>query len=705
MEINSSGGSATNAGIEYQQRVSAWFLIAMFSKTNAVAGSLGLSSDLAITSISYETAEYIDDLKLACSNGQSLYLQIKRRLSLSSSDQSDFYKTIDQFVRQYLLTSDKQVGYILATSPDTSGAIIKTLKKLTEAHRLNPAAIEENPLSKEEERIFTAYKALVLKIYKIRSSREMAPADFVGFTKRVYVVVLDVESGGVHESVAFALLSPRLRVSPELVWSLLIQKSLHYAKNRLSITFEALFENLAVYLDKTKDGIPQNELSSSEQWSLLLKGVTQISSGKEVVLVESNEQSAKLLAAKSQKETDLLVLEFYRFDDYCNKRLKYLSSSVIWGKLHIESKVIYRSATIQGMGRFLESNSEKFKGKSISFGLAKENGDVEETPCARLNADLCKRLLDERKDILKCLHCGKAVSQYIGTLVELDDSETPASVGVVHDECLRPVDRVLGQFEVPVFEKMDFLKKFDVDKWIVLFLKGQFLFNDLRKAKGSIGSIQTIAWNAENEDLRDADYCVKVDLKNGLVRYITSRGKLDRYPKHIAEQRAAEMNRRIAEAIAKKNPLCYTSINWSFGHYSLMITAKEDEEECLECISASVVRYNEHIGRQYPVDVQYYTPLIYLVDSDTENLYTIGGHLVFITDPIGFGKLRTNWLDAGMEVGAYEMRIVDSDHTFDKMVAGALINGVGVVIDPLIDKQGQLVKGYILADIESLRSR
>lgn len=197
---------------------------------------------------------------------------------------------------------------------------------------------------------------------------------------------------------------------------------------------------------------------------------------------------------------------------------------------------------------------------------------------------------------------------------------------------------------------------------------------------------------------------MKIDLKNGLVRHITSRGKLDRYPKHIAEQHAAEMNRRIAEARAKNNPLCYTSINWSFGHYSLMITTKEDEEECLECISASVVRYNEHIGRQYPVDVQYYSPLIYLVDPDTERLYTIGGHLVFITDPIGFGKLHENWVDAGIEVGAYEMRIVDSDHTFDKMVADALINAVGVVIDPLLDKDGQLVKGCILADIESLRS-
>lgn len=488
MEINFSGGSATSSGIEYQQRVSAWFLIAMFSKTNAVAGSLGLSSDLAITSISYETAECIDDLKLVCSNGQLRYLQIKRRLSLSSSDQSDFYKTIDQFVRQYLLRKGFETGYILVTSPDSSGAIIKTLKKLTEAHRLNPAAIEENPLSKEEERIFTVYKTLVLNIYKVRSSHEMTTDDFIEFTKRVCIVVLDVESGGVHESVALTLLSSRTRVSPELVWSLLIQRSLHYAKNRLSITFEGLLESLADYLDKTRDGIPQNELSSAEQWSLIAKGVTQISSGKEVVLVESNEQSAKLLKTK----TDLLVLEFYRFDDNCNKRLKFLSSSVIWGKLQIESKILHRSATMQGMTRFLENNSEHIKSKSVGLCLAKEIDDVDETPCARLHADLCKKLLNDRKDILKCLHCGKAVSQHKAKLVELDDTETPASVGAVHDECLRSVDRVLGQLEVPVFEKMDFLKKFDVDKWVVLFLKGQFLFNGLKKQKAVLDQFKRL---------------------------------------------------------------------------------------------------------------------------------------------------------------------------------------------------------------------
>ena len=83
----------------------------------------------------------------------------------------------------------------------------------------------------------------------------------------------------------------------------------------------------------------------------------------------------------------------------------------------------------------------------------------------------------------------------------------------------------------------------------------------------------------------------------------------------------------------------------------------------------------------------------------------MNGHLVFITDPLGFGKLRANGLDAGMAVGAYEMRIVDADSSFDKMVADTLDNGLGVVIDPLLDKQGQLVKGYILADIETLRTR
>lgn len=705
MGISSYGGSATNAGIEYQQRVSALFLITMLCKTRAILGSLGLRSDLEITSIAYETAEYVDDLKLACASGQSLYLQIKRHLSLSSLDQSDFYKTIDQFVQQHLSDPHDKIEYILATSPDTSGAIVKTLKKLTEAHRLNPAAIDINPLSKAEQHIFNVYKALVLNIYKKRSSREMTQADFVEFNRRVYIVVLDVESGGVHESVAITLLTSRVRVSPELVWSMLIQKSLHYAKNRLSITVEALLETLSVYLDKTKEGISQDALSLSEQWSLEAKGATRISSGKEVVLVESNEQSARLLAPKSSKKIDLFVLEFYRFDDNCSKRLKYFSSSVVWGKLQIESKVIFRSATMQGMARYLENNSEQFKGKSIAFVLAKEIDDVDETACARVQADLCKKLLDDRKDILKCLHCGKAASQYKATLVEIDDAETQASVGVVHDECLRPIDRVLGQMEVPAFDKKEFLKYFDIDKWIVLILKGQFLFNGLKKARGGIGSVQTIAWNAENEDLRSADYCVKIDLKNGLVRHATSRGKLDRYPKHIAELRAKQMNQSIAEARGKNNPLCYTSINWSFGNYSLMIAAKEEEEECVECISASVVRYSEHIGRQYPVDVQYYAPLLYLVDPVSESRYTINRHLVFITDPLGFGKLRDNWIEAGIEVGVYEMRIVDSDDKFDKMVAEALADHVGVVIDPILDKEGNLAKGYILVDIETISVR
>jgi hypothetical protein len=49
------------------------------------------------------------------------------------------------------------------------------------------------------------------------------------------------------------------------------------------------------------------------------------------------------------------------------------------------------------------------------------------------------------------------------------------------------------------------------------------------------------------------------------------------------------------------------------------------------------------------------------------------------------------------------MRIVESDQAFDRMVGGALLSGLGVVVDPLIDRSGHLVKGHVIVDIETAK--
>ncbi len=101
-DILYASGSATNAGIDYQQRVAAWFLVALLYNYD-ISIILDLSHPSYISEIAFETAENIDDLRLQLTNQNSVFLQIKRSLNLSTSSNSDFYKTIKQFVKQFLL--------------------------------------------------------------------------------------------------------------------------------------------------------------------------------------------------------------------------------------------------------------------------------------------------------------------------------------------------------------------------------------------------------------------------------------------------------------------------------------------------------------------------------------------------------------------------------------------------------------------------
>ena len=97
-----AGGQATNSGIDYQQRIAAWFLINHFSKFDISVYFDQLDEELIISKTHFETSQNIDDLNLTCANKKSIFLQIKRSLSLSTRDTSDFHKTINQFIKEFI---------------------------------------------------------------------------------------------------------------------------------------------------------------------------------------------------------------------------------------------------------------------------------------------------------------------------------------------------------------------------------------------------------------------------------------------------------------------------------------------------------------------------------------------------------------------------------------------------------------------------
>jgi len=74
----SGGGSATNAGIDFQQRVSAWFLCAAYTGQR-ISQVLDLPIEVHIRAIAYESADFVDDLRIDCDQSCVIYLQIRKQ--------------------------------------------------------------------------------------------------------------------------------------------------------------------------------------------------------------------------------------------------------------------------------------------------------------------------------------------------------------------------------------------------------------------------------------------------------------------------------------------------------------------------------------------------------------------------------------------------------------------------------------------------
>jgi hypothetical protein len=145
--------------------------------------------------------------------------------------------------------------------------------------------------------------------------------------------------------------------------------------------------------------------------------------------------------------------------------------------------------------------------------------------------------------------------------------------------------------------------------------------------------------------------------------------------------------------------MCYTTANRYFGPHSQLLTQKDADEDIVECTGASAVKYTERVGRLYPQERQYYAPLLFLVDAETEAPILIKSCFVLLTNPLTLGNAIANWRESGVDIPDYEVHIVENDRDFDVEVSKAFLGGIGVVIDPLFDRSGELIRGYVVRQL------
>jgi hypothetical protein len=673
--MGNSGGAATNSGIDFQQRIAALVMAHVIADVKDFT-SVNLGGILDVREMRFESNDCIDDLVIVSDQGRT-YIQAKHTLSLSAKFDSEFSSVLKQFVSQHLASGMDSDSYVIATSSGASRRITKELRKLTEAARLNEESSDDNPFTLVEKDVIEKTKSLLQAHFFEKTGSAMQDSEFRKLFIKIRIAIFDIEDGAPLEAAVLTLLSGKSSISPVLLWRSLIALCLSLAKDRLSIDKTALMQRMGRFIG------PQNRTVANEAarefLSLQCKG--KFFAGREVLLVKSPFPDA-----------DYLIVELYRFGDDGNKRVRFFDGKV--QLLNGETwDVIHRASTYSGIERFIEERADKYSEARIAIIPINSDNSPEDEPYARAHAEHSAQLAETMEDPLKCLHCGDPVSEDSSPVIEIEEEGMEHAVGIVHNKCMRTTDRVWGLITHDLFRENKLLKNFDYVRWFLLAPRGQGLFT---AATHISNRVVPIAWKPDYNRISKGSWCVKIMLDDGSAMYVHERGKVVRYAEAEACAVADHFNGQFDDARNKNDPCCYTSKQEAFGSYSTALQVMTADETCIMCSSATAVRYTQAIENAYSYSENFYAPLIILLEEESGLPIVVAGAIFLVTNPLRLEKSVDNWRNAGIELPAFVASIIGSDDEFDKFVHRVKNDGIGVLIDPMLNMSGELATGYVV---------
>lgn len=246
------GLQPTNAGIDFQQRVSAYMMILMEFDID-ISMALQVNARDTIKALNFEDCECIDDLVITLDSGKRIYFQMKRTISLSDNTDSEFYGVCEQFVKQYLKQNENDEAYVLVTRSETSKAISVKLKRILEGIRLaNDLRVIEK-LNEDERKIYDKICSNIKLIYKNIKEKEISEDELLKIFLRIYIEMFDIENGEEYERTIKIVLWKLIDVDVELFWKSLIAKAIDYGAKRRCLSKENLKEQCEVYFGENKD--------------------------------------------------------------------------------------------------------------------------------------------------------------------------------------------------------------------------------------------------------------------------------------------------------------------------------------------------------------------------------------------------------------------------------------------------------------------
>lgn len=683
MTQGTGGGAATNSGIDFQQRVAAFFVLSMGLDLDC-SNLLEREHEAKISKVLFETEDAVDDIVIIHENSKT-YLQVKRKLSLSDNENSEFYKTIDQFVRHYKASQNKSERFAIVTSNESSRKILSDLRKITISIRLNEASIQDNPMSKSEEQTYKRFLSCINRSIKKNGYADNDINVAHSLMRQIYVISLDIENNGSYEKAFLASISSQLSTNPELLWGYLISKTLDWSKGRQSVDIDGINSVIRKFI-KSKDSEGEITRDGSNLFKMQFDPEKyNICSGREVVIIDS-----------FLPEFDIALLELYRFDDNGKFRVKFHDREIEMGD-GSRYKLYGRFSTYSGAERFIKEQ-EWINDKKIMIGPINGEYDFDSSPIAVAYSEKVRNKVLGNKAISKCIHCQEGLSTS-SILIEVNEEGLPFDAGIIHQRCLRESDRVLGIANNPGMDDHPELKDFDYQKWFLSLDQGQAVWAGFSNFNQEI---KHVLWNSKSSNNKGGHLCIKAVLENGDVRYVQERGRVQRYDTERVELVCNQLNNWIADSKEKGNPLCYSSDGDLQGMHDDIQSNSSQPIDLIECLRFEITQYTRGISQLHDKVKNYYAPLVSFVDDKSNAPLLVKNSAFLVTTPMDIKVYLKNWSIIGFTYKSYKLYIIETDEDFDRFMMRAVERGFSVLVDPFFNKSGELLKGAVVEDMESL---
>ena len=194
------GGNATSSGVLFQSGVASYFGAAMLAEKN-----IDRFSDLPPATpvvVRMETEAPVDDILVETNAGGFLFIQAKTRIEFATGSGSPFAKTVEQFVRQWLVcasgSGDRRWNrpldqardrLVLAVGPASSNGIKTDLKRALEAKRAQASA----PLPQNQQVAFDRLAKTIDEVWRASSASPPTEADTTALARLIDVLVFDFD--------------------------------------------------------------------------------------------------------------------------------------------------------------------------------------------------------------------------------------------------------------------------------------------------------------------------------------------------------------------------------------------------------------------------------------------------------------------------------------------------------------------------------